>query len=79
MSLRMLAGIDLESIENSVVEVSYNKAAGTWDSAWVIPWCCNLPTKPSLFLIHDNTFKPSGPYADGIYLPDDPANNGSMH
>ena len=70
----VLIGVDLESVESSVVEVSHNKAAGTWASAWVIPWCCNLPTKPSLFLIHDNTFKPTGPYADGIFLQDDPAN-----
>ena len=71
----VLIGVDLESIENSVVEVSHNKAAGAWASAWAIPWCCYLPTKPSLFLIHDNTFKPTGPYADGIFLQDDPTNN----
>jgi hypothetical protein len=70
----VLIGVDLESIENSAVEVSHNKAAGAWASSWVIPWCCNLPTKPSLFLIHDNTFKPTGPSADGVFLLDDPAN-----
>jgi len=70
----VLIGVDLESIENSVVEVSHNQAAGSWASSWAVPWCCYLPTKPSLFLIHDNTFKPTGPYADGIYLMDDPTN-----
>jgi len=69
----LAVGIDLESLGNSIIEVSHNTVAtGTYASAWVIPWCCWLPTSPSLFLIHDNTFKPSGPYADGIYLQDDP-------
>jgi len=63
-------GIDLESIENSVVEASYNIAEGQYAALDVCPWE-TMPTKPSLFLIHHNTFRPTGPYADGIWLLDD--------
>lgn len=66
-------GIDLESLENSVVDASYNVAAGYYFSLDVYLWGA-IPTKPSLFLIHDNTFRPTGPYADGIFLLDDPTN-----
>ncbi len=62
-------GIDLQGLGNSVVEVSHNTVAtGTYASVLVMPWCCWAPTKPSLFLIHDNIVKPTGPYADGILL-----------
>jgi Right handed beta helix region len=66
-------GIALCSSENSVFDVSYNISEGTWDSLWVAPWQdAFVPNKPSLYFIHGNTFKPSGPYADGIYLLDGP-------
>jgi len=65
--------IDLEGLENSVVEASYNVAAGDYAGLDVLPFHPFLP-KPSLFLIHNNTFKPTGPNADGIILVDDPAN-----
>ena len=64
-------GIDLESLENSVVEASYNTAEGLYAALDIYPFE-SFPTKPSLFLIHHNTFKPNGPYADGIWLLDDP-------
>ena len=68
-------GINLESLGNSLVELSYNTVAtGIFESVGVMPWCCWIPTKPSLFLIHDNIFKPTGAYADGVYLQDDPTN-----
>ena len=68
------AGVDLESCENSLVEVSHNVVNSSfYASLWVIQWINFVPARPSLFLIHDNTFRPSGPYADGIYLVDDPA------
>jgi hypothetical protein len=68
-------GINLESLGNSIVEVSHNTVAtGIYASIGVFPWCCWLPTKPSLFLIHDNIFQPTGVYADGIFLLDDPTN-----
>ena len=68
-------GIDIQGLGNSVVEVSHNTVAtGSYASVLVMPWCCWVPTKPSLFLIHDNIVKPTGPYADGILLydPNDP-------
>ena len=62
----LFISIDLESLGNSIVELSYNTvAAGIYESVGIMPWCCWIPTKPSLFLIHDNIFKPTGPYADG--------------
>ena len=68
-------GMDLESLEGSAVDVSHNKVLNaTAAAAWAIPWCCGfLPTKPSIFSIHDNTFRPTGEFADGIVLVDDPA------
>jgi len=67
-------GADLESLQGSRVDVSYNHVRGArWAAAWAIPWCCGyLPTKPSQFLIHDNHFVPTGTSADGIVLADDP-------
>ena len=70
-------GVDLESIENSVVEVSYNNVASVegFSGVYIAPWCCRLVSNPSLFLVHDNTLKPKGPTTDGVFLYDDPANN----
>jgi parallel beta-helix repeat protein len=68
-------GVDLESFENSIVEVSHNAVAtSAYAGSWVVPWFGWLPTKPSLFLIHNNKFMPAGPDADGIFLGDDPTN-----
>ena len=68
-------GMDLESLESSVIEVSHNRVSGArYAGAWAIAWCCGfLPTRPSQFSIHDNTFRPAGESADGIVLVDDPA------
>jgi hypothetical protein len=56
------AGIDLESAENSSFEVSYNTSSAIGNSMWVIPWIESifLPSKPSRYLIHDNTFITTG-------------------
>ena len=70
----VLEGIGFANMENSVVEVSFNVAAGAYDNIGVYPWFAQVPAKPSLFLIHDNTVKPAGPYADGVFLLDDPTN-----
>ena len=76
----VLVGVDLESDENSVLDVSHNiVAAGEFASIWAIPWCptssfCRIPTRPSLYLIHDNSVEPPGAFADGIFLQDDPTN-----
>ena len=68
-------GMDMESLENSVVEVSHNRVSGaTMAGAWAVPWPFGyLPTRPSLFSLHDNTFEPAGPSAAGILLADDAA------
>lgn len=66
-------GIDLASLENSVVEVSYNVATGYSFSSGVYQGG-GAPTKPSFYMIHHNTFTPTGPYADGIFLMDSPTN-----
>ena len=31
-------GIDMESAESSVTEISYNRSSGIWNSMWVVPW-----------------------------------------
>lgn len=67
-------GIGFANMESSVVEVSFNVATGGYDNIGVYPYFGLAPAKPSVFLIHDNTVKPTGPYADGIYLLDDPTN-----
>jgi len=70
-------GIDLESAENSNFEVSYNVASGIGFSMWVVPWFESvfLPSKPSRYSIHDNTFLTTAPDATGVLLysdtPDD--------
>jgi hypothetical protein len=59
------AGIDLESAENSSFEVSYNTSSAIGNSMWVIPWIESifLPSKPSRYLIHDNTFITTGTFS----------------
>jgi hypothetical protein len=63
------------NIQNSLVEVSHNVGRGMSAGLWVTPWLPPVfaPTKTSMFLIHDNEFQTSGPYATGIYLQDDPS------
>jgi len=66
-------GIDLESSENSNFEISYNVSSGTAYSMWVVPWISSIfvPTKPSRYLIHENTFFTTQPNATGIQLYND--------
>jgi hypothetical protein len=70
-------GIDLESAENSNFEVSYNSSSGTAFSMWVVPWIDSVfaPSKPSRYVIHDNTFFTTQPYATGILLLNDTPDN----
>ena len=70
-------GIDLESAEDSNFEVSYNSSSGMGFSMWVVPWIDSLfvPSKPSRYLIHDNTFFTTQPYATGILLYNDTPDN----
>lgn len=60
-------------IENSIVDISYNVGPALAVGLLVEPWLpAFIPTKPSLFLIHDNSFQVAGPSTNGIYLLDDP-------
>ena len=74
----VLAGIDLETAEGSTFDVSYNVSSAAWDSMWVVPWAPEfVPSSPSHYLIHDNTFLTSpdaDEWAQGILLWDDPDN-----
>jgi hypothetical protein len=68
-------GLDMEASENSFFEISYNKSSGTCAGMWVVPtWVPFVPSSPSRYLIHDNTFTGTGQYADGFYFLDDAAN-----
>ena len=52
----VVVGVDLESIDNSVIEASYNNVAVEgFAGVYIAPWCCRVTSKPSLFLVHDNT------------------------
>lgn len=68
-------GIDIEASENSAIEVSYNQSSGMYAGFWVVPWQPEfVPTSPSWYSIHDNTFIGTAQYADGMYLSDDATN-----
>ena len=69
---KVLVGLDMEGSESSRFEISHNRVEGIWNSMWVIPWLGIVPAKPAHYSVHDNTFITTGPYADGIYLMDDP-------
>jgi len=65
-------GLDIEASEKSVVEISYNESSGTCAGMWVsTSWVSFIPSSPSRYLIHDNTFIGTAQYADGMYLYDD--------
>jgi hypothetical protein len=73
-------GIDLESAQNSMFDVSYNTVSATCfagaDVA-VYPWGGPfVPSRPSQYRIHDNTLvtPPDAPYLMGVFLWNDPAN-----
>jgi hypothetical protein len=68
-------GIDIEASEHSVFEISYNESSGVGAGLWVVPWQpVFVPTSPSWYSIHDNTFIGTAQYADGMYLYDDATN-----
>jgi hypothetical protein len=70
-------GIDLESAENSNLEISYNVSSGVGYSMWVVPWMPSVfvPSKSSRYLIHDNTFFTTDPSATGVLLYNDDPNH----
>lgn len=66
----LVAGIDMETLEDSTVEISYNESAGIFAGMWIVPWQLAhfIPASPSQYLIHDNKFSATGQSADPIYL-----------
>lgn len=69
-------GIDLETSENSVFDISYNESSGSNAGMWVVPWflAVFVPSSSSQYWIHDNKFVGTGGvYNDGMYLSDDPS------
>jgi hypothetical protein len=69
-------GIDLETSENSVFDISYNESSGINAGMWVVPWFLTefVPSSTSQYWIHDNKFVGTGGVAnDGMYLVDDPS------
>lgn len=70
-------GIDLETSENSVFDISYNESSGINAGMWVVPWFLTefVPSSTSQYWVHDNKFVGTGGvYNDGMYLVDDPSN-----
>jgi pectate lyase-like protein len=66
-------GIDMESAEDSNVEISYNASSGSYYSMWVVPWISSIfvPRKASQYLVHDNEFVTTEAYGTGILLYND--------
>lgn len=66
----LVAGIDMETLEDSLVEISYNESSGIFAGMWIVPWQLAhfVPASPSRYLIHDNKFLATGQSADPIYL-----------
>jgi hypothetical protein len=71
-------GVDLETLENSIVEISYNESKGFCPggaAAWVVPWTVPagmpfVPTSPTRYYIHDNTLFTTAQFSDGLFLSD---------
>ena len=69
-------GIAVTNLENSVVEISHNRASGVLGGlAQLILSFMAIPNKPSFFNIHHNQVIAAPPYADGILLVDDPVSH----
>jgi hypothetical protein len=71
----LCGGIDMETLEGSRVDISYNESTGICAAMWVIPWTVPagtpfVPTSPSRYSIHDNKFFSSGEGAEGFYFID---------
>jgi hypothetical protein len=82
----VFVGIDLESSQNSVFEISHNHSSPSvfgGNGMWVIPWQpVFVPAAPSHYFIHGNTFTPTADFQDGILLfnpPDNPWIRATIH
>ena len=65
-------GLDMEASEKSVFEISYNESSGACAGMWVVPtWVPFVPSSPSRYSIHDNTFIGTEENAEGMFLLDD--------
>ena len=71
----LVGGIDMETLEDSFVEISYNESSGVGAGMWVVPWFNSvyIPSIPSRYLIHNNRFIGTAQYAAGFYFFNEPA------
>lgn len=68
-------GMDMETSESSIFDISHNDSSGFFAGMWVVPWLpVFVPSSPSRYLIHDNKFSTTGPGAQAVLLQNDPAN-----
>jgi parallel beta-helix repeat protein len=68
-------GMDLETSESSIFDISHNDSSGFFAGMWVVPWLpVFVPSSPSRYLIHDNKFSTTGPGAQAVFLQNDPTN-----
>ena len=68
-------GMDMETSESSVFDISYNMSSGINSGMWVEPWQpVFVPSRPSMYSIHDNKFIGTGDYLEGMFLYDDVTN-----
>lgn len=73
----VLVGMDMESSESSVIDISHNESSGILNGMWVIPWQpVFVPSSPSQYFIHDNKFSTTaaGPGVQAILLMNDASN-----
>jgi hypothetical protein len=68
-----LAGPFLSASDNCLEEISYNTSNGNSAPVTLFPYPFFVATKPSTYLIHDNVLKTAGPFADAIFIQDDPS------
>jgi hypothetical protein len=68
----LYAGIDMETLEDSVVEISYNESSGIFAGMWIVPWFLSefVPASSSRYLIHDNKFLTTTQFSIGLWLND---------
>ena len=71
----LVGGIDMETLESSVVEISYNESSGSFSGMWIVPWVGPfVSTSPTRYLIHDNKFFNTGQFAPCLFLVDNLTN-----